>query len=88
MNLSLQRDILSCDIRFRHKILLAASAKHIYTSDIFFEQSDAVASGLMLWIGPLISSETGRKKGKLPELAGFIGEKSSTISDMKIEGES
>jgi len=36
----------------------------------------------------LISSETGRKKGKLPELAGFIGEKSSTISDMKIEGES
>ena len=44
----------------------------IEASDIFLAQSDAVASGPMIWIGPLISLETGWKKGKLPEFSGII----------------
>ena len=44
----------------------------IEASDIFLAQSDAVASGPMIWIGPLISLETGWKKGKLPELSSFF----------------
>ena len=44
----------------------------IEASDIFLAQSDAVASGPMIWIGPLISLETGWKEGKLPEFSGII----------------